>query len=180
MAEVAHNPSRRGILGALAFAPALATMPAIAALPASASDFNACVQRLEAAKRDYLAATARLNDAQGLFFANSPKQPRGGLVLAAKGRAFTMDEAVTNMNAEHHAWQEAVRACRDKCDVDRAEECANAALSAEANSVDALLACAAPDLRAVAKKIEVAIDYGCDIEELEPIFADLRRMGGGA
>lgn len=178
MADAAHNPSRRGILGALALAPAIAVVPAMAALPANAFDFDACVKRLDGAKRDYLAAASRFSDAQELFFATSPKEPDGGLVLVAKGRAFAWDEAVTNMKAEHHAWQEAVRTCRDRCGVDNAEEASVAALSAEAKAVDALLACPAPDLRAVAKKIEVAIEYGCDIDEIEPIMDDLRRLGG--
>lgn len=150
----------------------------MAALPANAFDFDACVKNLEVASRDYLAATARFNDAQELYFGSMPQEPRGGPVLASKGRAFTMDEAVANAKAEYHSWQEADRACRDRCGVGSAEEASVAAMSAEAKAVDALLACPAPDLRAVARKIEVAIEYGCDIDEIEPIMDDLRRLGG--
>lgn len=179
MATAIATPSRRRILGALAFAPAVAAIPAIAALPAGSNDFDACVKRLEIANREYLTAATRFSDAQELYFASAPQEPHG-LVLAAKGRAFTMDEAAANMKAEHRSWQKADRACRDRCGVDSAEESVAAALSAEAKAVDALLLCPAPNLRAVAKKIEIAIEYACDIDELDPLFADLRRLGGEA
>lgn len=47
-------------------------------------------------------------------------------------------------------------------------------------AADAVLACPAPDLAAVARKIEIAQDYGRDASELAPVIADLRRIGGEA
>jgi hypothetical protein len=155
----------------------MAALPTFAESPASSHDWLACLQRFETASREYRSALQRLGDVQAAFFEARPTRPLGSLILRSKGRTFTMEEAVANMNDEHAAWEAADKACRDQCGVDDAEEAYQRTLNAESTALAAVFNCPAPDVLAVAKKIELAIEYNCDIDEIGPAIADLKRLG---
>lgn len=63
-----------------------------------------------------------------------------------------------------------------------AESSSSHASAARINSsaVDAVLACPAPDIAAVVRKIEIIQEYGREASELASVSADLRRLGGEA
>jgi len=97
--------------------------------------------------------------------------------LAALERAQAIhDSAIDRLNIAEASYY-ASCSPRPQLGLDEARENAVLACSATCDALDALLTTPAPDLASVALKIELARDYGRDIDDLAPVLADLRRLG---
>lgn len=168
-------PSRRGILGALAFMPAIAAVATVgfAHSEATADAWDAADRRFKEA-RARLSAASEANDAAlGRYYATRdslPKEPNG--VEIRKGD--TIETAYARDKALRETARRADAECQRACGVAASEDVLEAACDADEQALQALFATAAPDLNAAIKKLEMINDG--DGDGLHHVLADLRRL----
>jgi hypothetical protein len=95
-----------------------------------------------------------------------PIQP--GQSIFARGAAIKADYEQRDRLAKQQSGHDEAAGARD------------AAMHLATAATEALIACPAPDLAAVAYKIELARNECMDLEDIAPVLADLRRLMGEA
>ena len=167
------EPTRRGILGALAGVPVAAAFGTIALSPLKASPraWEAAIANWKRAEAIHDQACTRTDAAYARYYEGQkalPKQPNGMLIRAGD----TLEQASARMKAEVAKAKQADAECRLASGIDAAETAQDIACDADCDARAALFQMPAPDLRAVIFKMEIE----GSTNEHEWILADLRHL----
>ena len=167
--SLAFAATRRGLLGAMAAAPALA-LPVIPAM-ASTHEWDAALAAHHDAEAVLRRAGVAHSRAQEAYFAERPQHnPYEGSVLL---KGDTAESFNARLAKERYDREEADLVCRKRHRVDETEADLNAVCPASTDATRALLETPAPNMRAAILKLEIAAEEG---EGFDHVLADLRRL----
>ncbi|PTD20434.1 hypothetical protein [Sphingomonas fennica] len=130
--------------------------------------WRAALARVESARAIELEVTSVVDRAETRFFAWQ-KRVSGPVRFRAQDTVETLNARIAKIRTRTEA------ARRDMDEAHAAQGEANRTCDA---AVRAALAVPAPDMAIVLQKFELAAEFGLEIEDIGPLLADLRRMGG--
>ena len=169
--------NRREVLTGMALASAAITLPAIAKASSGRTrlEWDTALSTFKHCHAEHEAACTSHSAVEERYFAERPDQPLGGDFRIGD----TVETYHARLKADRAEFERLDAECRVKTGQDQSEAKLGQACDASCNSLTDLLATPAPDLQAVARKIELATEHGREIEDLGPVLADLRRFAAG-
>ena len=185
MAEQTLTANRRGFIGGAAVIAVSAcaidcfAVPAAgASVVASRAAWEAALAQFARAKAGFAVMYEALTQAEGRYYALRPERPSHqslpdlhvGNLDEWKARAKVVQDDLDR-------WDELARRQAGLVDAEAGEALYSSRLG---EAIDALMLCPAPDLAAVAYKIELAKTEGMNLRDIEPALCDLRRLAGEA
>lgn len=135
--------------------------------------WDLAIEKLDTAREHWLLAHNAFDHAQGAYFNARPKIPNGVAILPGEITA-AFNARIAQMDEAH---KRADMQVKSRLRVDELEGAERTARGAYIAALTAVMECRAPDLTAVAFKLSLAMDEAMDVDDLEPLLADLRRLG---
>jgi len=171
-------PDRRSAVKGLALAAFMAT-PAPASSPTvDRSAWDAAAAAYDQALVAYDAAEIAHVRARDAYRQARPGKPPNWFVYDDHEPQSEFDRKAAELKARMDPWRAADAACRKAHRVDELNAALNQASADISDAFDTIMLMPAPDLAAVIHKIEMAMMEGIESVDMDPILADLRRLGG--
>lgn len=177
---MAHNPTRRAFMaGTVAIVPAVSLIGPAEALPIGDGPVDrrpweaalAAFQQSEADFHAAIDACAAANEAFRVWLRANPEPM--GIIFVENGKPVP-PEMRGQISAERHdRWRQACAEIQAKLAVDDLSDKESEAAGRFLDALDAALTCPAPDIAAVAIKIELATKHDAALDDVQ---ADLRRF----
>ncbi len=186
MADQTLKANRLGFLDGGAFAVAAVATVSIPAIPMaraapSRAAWNAALDNIARAEAALEATHPAFNRTEALYWSLQPKPPTVEELLTGSGDpAQPLDDVIERgwaVKADYERRDELVRQQTGHAEAARAQHDAVDRVRA---AVEALVLLPAPDFAAVACKIELARNESMDLHDLDPVLADLHRLGRAA
>lgn len=187
MADATPTSNRRAFLGggalAVVAAAAVISIPTLTmATPTpSLAAWNAALASVARTKAAMEVTSGPSTQAEELYFRLRPKPLTfEDVFMAPTDPADTYEVLHDRRFAMKADYERREALARQQAGCAEAENAWNIACDADSDAVKALLLCPAPDLAAVAYKIELARTECMELEDIAPTLADLRRLSGAA
>lgn len=173
-----YLPDRRAAVKGLALAAFMAT-PAVASSPTvDRSAWDAAVAAYDQALVAYDAAEIARERAVEAYRKELPSKPDSSFTHNDYEPRAEFDRKARELKERMAPWRAAEAALRKTHRVEELDAALNQASVDISDACDALLFMSAPDLAAVARKVELVVMEGIEEVGMRYILADIRRLGG--
>jgi hypothetical protein len=162
---------RQTLPGAFPDGPLAATR--VLAQAATDSRWRAALAELERALADQDMASAIYKEAEAAFQGGRPRRPKASAFL----KHDTAETYNARLRLEIASHERADAEYLEHSGFRKIEEAFTRASEVAGTALMTVLATPAPDLAAVVHKIELAREDGLELSDLDPVLADLRRLG---